>query len=238
MKPIRIPSHRQGQTGTGQGGWTAQRFVAAVGQPATVAIRSPIPIDVDLEIVAAEAGRWVLVDPRAPDVVILEATRWEPEYSATTAVSIDDASDASARFPLTEDSHPAPRCFSCGLDGDTMGVHSGSLGDGRWATDWRVPMWAVGSDGDVDEAIVWSAIDCASGWYAQLDGLPKHAVTVQLAVDLREPLRADAEYSLVSWCGDYSPDWDGRKRGAAAELFDSSGTSVARSRSFWVALPD
>ena len=57
---------------------------------------------------------------------------------------------------------------------------------------------------------------------------------MNLAVDIVEPLRADAEYALVAWHGDHHPDWEGRKRGAAAAVFDAAGELVAQSRSFWV----
>ena len=237
MTTIRVPEHRQGQTGTGQGGWTAQHLAAAVGEPATVAFRRPIPLETDLEIRDHESGGWVLVDPSAPNLALLEAHRWEPDCSETSAVSIEEAAHAHTQFPLTLDTHPAPRCFSCGLGSDTMAVHSGPLGDGRWATDWRVPDWAIDDNGVVAESVIWSAMDCAAGWYASLEGPHRHAVTVQLAVQLHDPLQPGMEYSLVSWAGDYEPAWERRKRGAAAALFDEAGSCIAQSRSFWVAMP-
>ena len=138
------------------------------------------------------------------------------------------------KFPLFDD-HPVPHCFSCGLQPDSMHVHSGPLRDGRWATDWTVPYWAADADGTVDEGVLWAAIDCSQAWYATNAGGRRHGVTVQLAVDVEVPLQPGATYAVVAWAGDYPDDWEGRKRGACGALFDELGRCVARSRSFWVA---
>jgi hypothetical protein len=49
---IRIGEWFQGPTGSGQGGWTSQRFLAAVSsvcaEPVTAAIRAAIPLEIDL----------------------------------------------------------------------------------------------------------------------------------------------------------------------------------------------
>lgn len=231
---IKVDEYFQGQTGMGQGGYTAQRFVQAVGRPLTIAFRSPIPLDTDLEIVEHD-DRWLLVDPAAPSVAILEGTEWEPAFATTTPVSIAHAHEARARFPHDDVTHPAPLCWSCGLMPSSMRVHAGPLDDQRWATPWRAPDWAISDDGSIDAAAVWASIDCASGWYiGGLEG--RQVVTVQFAVEITGELVADEEYALVAWAGDYSSVWDGRKRGACAELFDTAGTSVARARSFWLSV--
>ena len=65
-----------------------------------------------------------------------------------------------------------------------------------------------------------------------MEGGERTAFTVQLAVDVLEPLRPATAYSLVSWGG----AWDGRKRAGASAAFAADGTLVARSSSFWVAV--
>ena len=178
----------------------------------TVAVKRPIPLEVDLAIATVDDG-WHLVDPGEPDQPVLVATPWTPDYADTDPVSLADAADARTRFPLHDD-HPVPVCFSCGANADSMQVHSGPLKDGRWATDWTVPEWAIDADGTVDEGALWAAIDCAQAWYAGNAGGRRHAVTVQLAVEVIAPLEAGARYSLVAWNGTYPEPWDGRKRGA------------------------
>lgn len=235
----------QGPTDSGQGGWTAHRLVRAMNGPATVAIKAPIPLETDLHIVASDtapdtsAGApdrpWRLVADGG--ATILEATDWVPDVPDTAPVTIADAVAARGRFPLPGDDHPVPYCFSGGLESDSMRVHCGPVGDGRFATDWTVPDWAVGPSGTVDDGALWAAIDCAAAWYVCCEGEIRVGVTAQLAVEVVRPLQPGATYALVAWAGDWeSGRWDGRKRGAASAAFDDQGNCVARSRSFWIAL--
>lgn len=235
--PLRVGAWFQGPTGSGQGGWTAQRFAAAISERVTIAIRAAIPLETDLAIVRhlTEAGStWHLVDPAVPEQPILIATPWVEPCAATTPVSITDAANASTRFPLHDD-HPVPACFSCGHAPDSMHAQAGPLPDGRWATDWTVPDWASSSDGVVDVGALWAAIDCTQGWYAGIAGGRRPSLTVQIAVETLLPLEPGATYALVAWQGNYEPDWDGRKRGAGGAAFAVDGSCVARSTTFWVA---
>jgi hypothetical protein len=232
--PIRVGTWFQGPTESGQGGWTAHRLATAIGEPVTVAIRRAIPLDIDMTIIAVDDG-WHLVDPAQPSEPVLIATRSDLIFADTTAVSINSAADARTRFPLHNE-HPVPECFSCGTNADSMRVHSGPLADGRWATDWTVPDWAVNAAGTVDEGALWAAIDCAQAWYAGNAGGRRHSVTVQLAVEVLEPLEPGVTYSLGAWNGTYDTEWDGRKRGAGGAVFAANGTCVARSSSFWIAI--
>lgn len=233
-KAIRVASWFQGPTGSGQGGWTAHRFATAIAEPVTVAIKRPIPLEVDLATVQVE-NAWHLVDPSEPRQPVLVATKLDSDFASTDSVSLADAAEARTRFPSHGD-HPVPVCFSCGSNSDSMQVHSGPLADDRWATDWTVPDWAVNEVGVVDEGVLWAAIDCAQAWYVGNAGGRRPSVTVQLAVEVIAPLEAGASYSLVAWKGTYPSDWDGRKRGAGGAVFADDGTCVARSNSFWIAV--
>lgn len=223
----------------GQGGWASYELVRTVGQPATVALRSAIPLEVDLDVVHADDGCWHLVDPTSPDTTILEASRWEPDYTPTAPVTIAQAEQARNNFPITAETHPAPHCISCGLHETSLNVHVGPIGDGRWASPLRIPSSSPHTQREgqpgLDEGLLWMAMDCACGWYTSLDGGHRRGVTVQFAVSIYQELALDTDYALVAWNGDYEPHWEGRKRGAAAALFDDSGTCVAQSRSFWIA---
>jgi len=185
----------------GQGGYTCHQLATAVDQPITVALRSPIPLETDLMVVAQD-DHWQLQDPN-DDTVIMEATLWESRFATTEAVSIEDAEQARTKFPLRQADHPAPHCLA---------------------------------NDAVDESLLWMALDCASGWFVSHSAEPsRQAVTVQFAAAIHEAISIETDYALVSWSGNHSPNWDGRKRGAAAALFDEAGTCVAQSTSFWVA---
>jgi len=235
MTSITIPARFEGPPGTGQGGYTAARAIDEIGGAATVAFRSPVPLDEALPLNQRSEDHWQLSN--ASGATVLDITRWEPVWASTATVSIADARAARERFAYTADNHPAHHCFSCGAQADSMHVHAGPLGDGRHATDWTIPDWATDDTGVVDHAVAWAAVDCTAAWYVAGSADGRAGFTVQLAVEVLAPLIVGDTYAAVGWEGDYPAVWDGRKRGACSALFDHSGTLVARSRSFWVALP-
>lgn len=234
---VRIPARFQGPSGSGQGGWTAARLAELADRTVTIRLRAPVPLDRDLRVELAAGPAWRCLDG---DDVVCEATPWVADVPDTEAVPVERARAARGRFPLRADQHPAPRCFSCGLQHDTMAVHAGPLGDGpeRYATDWTAPTWAAGPDGTVDPAVLWAALDCTAAWYVSGHPTFRRCVTAQYAVEVLRPVPAGEVLALVAWDGDWPGGWDGRKRGAASAAFDDAGRVVARARSLWVAVPD
>lgn len=233
MTPIRIPGWFQGPTGQGQGGWTASRLAARMDGPATVRLCAPVPLDQDLDVRAVPGG-LNLVDGVA-DRVLMEARNWRPSFPDAAPVSVEAAAAARVDSAFLADRHPAPDCFSCGVGQGAMGVHPGMMDDGRVATDWRPPRWAVDDGGRVDSGVLWAALDCVSGFYVSADGAVPMAFTAQYAVEALAPLDPDKRYAIVAWAGDAPAAWDGRKRRAAAAAFDDDGRVVGRAASFWVA---
>lgn len=235
-RTLRIGGWFQGPTGSGQGGWTAHRFTEQIDQPVSTAMRAPVPLDTDLRI-NRDGDEWSLVDESGADpVTIMVARPWEPEFADTESVGVADARAARARFSQFVREHPVPYCFSCGVQHDSMNVHAGPLGDGRFAADWRAPDWAIDSSGAVDLGALWAALDCAAAWYVSYSKEQRSPVTAQFAVEVTGPIEPDTTYSLVSWSGDRPAEWDGRKRHGASVAFGPDGTCVARSVSFWIAL--
>ncbi len=247
-RTIRIGGWFQGPTGSGQGGWTSQRFLAALGdltdRSLTASIRAPIPLDVDLSIhePASHDVTDQIWELRAPGgIVVMTARPWDPVFADTDPVTIAAARDARERFADIVVEHPVPSCFSCGQMPDSMQVHAGPLSHGdvvddRFATDWTVPDWAVDTAGRVDPGALWAAIDCCAAWWVGWSRDHRTALTVQYAVEELHPIVPGATYALVGWGGDHDPEWDGRKRHGASAAFDDDGRCVARSVSFWVSV--
>lgn len=238
VSTILIPTWSQGQTGRGQGGWTSARFEEAVGRPLSVALRSPIPLDCELDVVDAGGDSWAVgFDDGDRWRVVLEGRPAGRSFGVTDVVDVELATQARARADVDPSRHVAPLCFSCGIQHDSMRVHAGPLhdGTGRFATDWTPPArWADGH-GHVDAATVWAALDCASGFYVGGNPTGRSGVTVQYEVELLAPVRADEPHVIVAWSGRWPGEWDGRKRGAGSCVFDAEGRLLARSDSFWVA---
>ncbi len=231
-----VPERAQGQTGIGQGGWTAARFEQTVGGPLTVSLRSPIPLETELCVVAMSDDHWqVGFDQAGEWRVVLEGRPAPRQFAQTDPVSFAAAVEARSRFRSTD--HPAPLCFSCGTHPDSMCVHNGPLldGTGRYATDWTPPAWVGDECGVVDAPTIWAVLDCASGFYVGQDDDRAAGVTVQYEVEVLGDVRVDRPHVVVAWNGLHPDHWDGRKRGAGSCLFDAAGTLLAQSTSFWVA---
>lgn len=232
--PIRISRRFEGPVGSGQGGWTAAQFAERIDAPLTIALRAAIPFDTDMTIVDDGPDRWRLAT--ADDTTIMIGERWEGDFPETEAVSIDEAAAARVVFGVDPDDHPAPVCFSCGGQADSMQVHPGPLADGRFATDWTVPDWTRRDDGSVEPGAIWAAIDCTAAWFTTQTGERRVALTAQFTAEIVEPITAGETYALVGWAGGHDAVWDGRKRRAASAAFDREGRCVARSTSLWISV--
>lgn len=226
-----MPAWAQGRSGLGQGGYTAAQFERAIGEPVSIALRAPIPLDVELKVRATGSG-WQLVDG---DTVVMAATPERPTFGVTEAVDSIAARSASANFS-GHDEHAAPECLSCGVGEKSMQVWAGPLHDGtnRYATEWLPPPWAGDADGIVHEWFVWMALDCTSGFFVAGGAAEREAVTVQFAAEVIEPIRVGACYVVVGFDGNWVGGWDGRKRGAGSCVFDDAGRLIAQADSFWV----
>lgn len=235
--PILIPEWAQGRPGMGQGGYTAFQFSRVIGQPAALNFRAPIPLETALRVEAVDSG-WVLLDG---DTVIMDAVSQAEvldEFASTEPVGVDDARRARLTFWADGLEHDAPLCFSCGTHEGSMKVQAGLLSDGsgRFASDWTPPDWIAGDTGRVDDAAIWTVLDCSQGFYvSRHPASPRPAVTVRYAVEVLGPVQAGEHYTVVASDGRWTGGWDGRKKGAGACLFDESGRVLARSDSLWVA---
>ena len=125
-------------------------------------------------------------------------------------------------------------CGPSRAEGDGLRMFPGLLPDGvRHATLFRPDASLADADGEVRPEVVWAALDCpTSAPIADWDDQRPPSVLARLAVRIRRPLYAGREYVALSWpLGE-----DGRKRQAAAALYDEGGTPVAMSRALWIEL--
>jgi hypothetical protein len=101
------------------------------------------------------------------------------------------------------------------------------------ATVFRPDTSLADAEGHVLPEVVWAALDCpTSAPIADWDATRPPSVLARLAVRIDAPLRAGRPYVTLAWpLGE-----DGRKRSAAAALYDEDGSVVAASRALWIEL--
>lgn len=230
---IVIPSWAQGRAGRGQGGFSAHRFAAAVGKPVAIDLRAPIPLESPLGVVPTSEG-WELRHGEA--TIMRAALRPAGGLPETEPVAVAEAEAAMAGFPGTGAEHEAAGCFSCGLGERTMQVWPGSLADGtgRTATRWTPPAWVGDGEGRVGDAMAWTALDCVQGFFVNFsDGPRRNSVTVRFEAEVYRPIAVGEHYAIVGFDG-HGTGWEGRKRMAAANVFDAEGRLVASAASLWV----
>jgi hypothetical protein len=229
---MRIPRRFNGPPGSANGGYTCGMVAARLGgAPARVSLRSPPPLDTELEVVHADDGIQVLDGER----LVAEGSRSELELEPTEAVDPARAAEAARRgYERWATEHPFPSCFTCGPTrdpGDGLRLFPGPLGDGRFAAQWTPDATLADADGRVEPEYVWAALDCPTSAPVADWGGPV-AVLAELHARIGAPVAAGAPHAIVAW-------WlgvDGRKRRAACAIFDADGRALALSRALWIEL--
>jgi hypothetical protein len=212
-----IPPRFNGPPGSANGGYACGLVSEALGGGFEVMLRHPPPLGVELDLVGHELKQG--------DVVIAEARRMtESVLDAPEAVSVEDAQEASKRYPGFRH-HAYPTCFTCGPERDDgLGIFPGAVEgrEGVVASPWT-PREALRPE------IVWAAIDCPSGW--AVDDFQREGVLLGRMGAAIAALPTVGEPSVViGWrIGE-----EGRKRFAGSALFSAGGELLAAARSTWI----
>ena len=160
---ISIPAKFCGPPRSGNGGYFCGAVAAQVEGPVVVRLKAPPPLDTEMAVVMdGDAGR-VLSGEREIAQVLPARGELEP----SPPIPREEAVKISERgLEASQVNHPFPTCFVCGPDrdmGDGMRIFTGPNDDeSLYAAAWYAdPAWS--SDGSlVDEAYIWSAMDCPS----------------------------------------------------------------------------
>ncbi len=226
MTTLLIPARFNGPASSANGGWTAGALAelsVGLGLPApvTVQLRTPPPLDRELDVVTTDDG----VELRDGDSVVAVARAGVDEGWAPPApVDLATARAAEADYPGHR-SHPFPRCFSCGpAREDGLGIFPGPVGGDRVAASWTP------RPGDVGVPVTWAALDCVSGWSSDLEHRP--LVLAQMTAVVGSPPDAGTPYVVVG----STTSVEGRKTWTASALYDADGTLLARARHLWIAI--
>ena len=235
MPAVLIPRRFNGPPDSGNGGYSCGAVAAHLDAPAVeVTLRAPPPLERELRAERRD-GTVVALDG---ETVVAEARPAELDLEAPNPVTVAEAIEADAGSTYRDaEGHWFPTCFVCGpsrAEGDGLRMFPGLLPDGvRHATLFRPEASLADADGEVRREVVWAALDCpTSAPIADWDDRRPPSVLARLAVRIVAPLYAGREYVALSW----PLDEDGRKRQAAAALYDEGGRPVAMSRALWIEL--
>jgi hypothetical protein len=230
---LSIPARFSGPPGSANGGYTcgllAGRLDAGVAE---VSLRAPPPLERPL-LVARDGDALELRDG---ETLVATAAPAELSLDVPEAVSPERARAASdAGREHWSAKHPFPTCVVCGPErdpGDGLRLFPGELGDRRFAVRWT-PDESVGDGrGHVRPECVWAALDCPTSAPVANFGAGPPLVLATLTARIDAPVTVGEPHVILSW----PLTVEGRKRHAAAALFDSEGRLLCASRALWIEL--
>jgi hypothetical protein len=217
-----LVSHRfNGPLESGNGGYCAGIVAGFIDGDAEVSLRSPVPLDKQLEIVSAEGT----VTLRDGELIVAEGHPIDDvELEVPSPVTIDEAELASEGYMGSWDDQFS-RCFVCGrAREDSFELFAGPV-EGRElvASPWRPRAWTADESGHVRPEFVWAVLDCPTAFAVWLDGEQSNIVLARLGARLPHPVPADEEHVVVGW----PIDRDGRKHHAGSAVFTADGELLA-----------
>lgn len=221
-RPVIIGAQFNGPDGSGNGGYSAAVFAAAVPEhvPVEVTLRRPPPLEVPLTVTPCPDG----ADIGGRDGELIAQVRRVAPFDATVApVSWEEAVEASRDYPGFTD-HPFPACYVCGPKRpDGLRIFPGRLPDGRTAAPFVVPA-------EVDDRTCWAALDCPGGWAVLGPGRPY--VLGRIAATISARPEPGAECVVMGRVVETS----GRKALVHSTLYDPAGQVLAYARATWIAI--
>jgi hypothetical protein len=234
-----VPSRFCGPPESGNGGWVSGHAAALLRpgphEAVTVRLRTPPPLDREMEVVAVQDEARRAIEVRDGEHVVLRASTTpglEPR-GIPAAVSFAAAVSAGDGYEGLAD-HPFPTCFSCGPErepGDGLRLRPGRVrgGDGEYAAAWLPAA-------DVDLETVWAALDCPGGWASGFAGRPMvlGTMTAQVAT---LPM-AGEEHVVMAWQrGGQDRESHSRKYTSGTALFAAAdGRLLAQAEATWISV--
>jgi hypothetical protein len=221
---------------SGNGGYVGGVLARGIEGPATIMLRSIIPLDTSLDLSEAD-GRWTLKDEGGVLIGEAVAGRAEDLPEPLPAPSLDTARAAGERYlGLTQTLHPI--CVCCATsraEGDGLRVFAGQLEGapkGVVAGVWTPHANFADEGGLIPSDIVWTAIDCPS-WYGWLlrDGAAPGLLGTMTGEVTRRP-KAGEPTIVLAWPLEGGT---GRKRFSGVALYTADGECIARARQVWIA---
>jgi hypothetical protein len=223
---LRIDSRFRGPPAGGNGGYVAGALAETLGgSDCQVTLRSPPPLDRDLEISSAGVARLLWDGDR----LVASAEPASIDLEPPPPPDLDAARAASARFTGFSN-HIFPGCFVCGperSEGDGLRVFAGPLQENVVAAVWLPTADLCDENNRVRSRFIWAALDCP-GYFA-VQEQSGAAVLGRFTVHIEEAPGCDDPLAVVGW----HISSDGRKHQAGTALYARSDL-VALGHATWV----
>ena len=228
---LTIPARFRGPPTSGNGGYVAGKLAAFLDDgPAEVSLRAPTPLDTEMAVVRDGEGLRLmdgdrLIATASPKPLSLDVPELPPRAETEAATRRGGSPDESAYG----------QCFVCGRGLPAhlgLRVHPGWLPDrGMVAGLWTPDAAFASSDGTLDPAFAWGALDCPGG-FACGNGVAGSAMylTGRMHVAIDAPLRAGEPYVVIGW----PMARDGRKTTTGTAVCTPDGKVLARALSLWI----
>jgi hypothetical protein len=229
---LTIDGRFNGPPASAHGGYAAGLLARHVDpRAAEVTLRSPPPLDSDMQLDEAGAGVRLLDG----ETLVAAARPIDSlELEVPDPVGLEEAEAAREGSPLHQMS-PYPDCFVCGprrQSPDGLRVIAGPV-DGREdviASPWEVGATLPVEDGSVAPEMVWSALDCPGGCALMLRPGIGLVMLGRMTAQLFAPAVPGTTYVAIGWPIEH----DRRKHLSGAAIFTAGGEVVAAAKGLWI----
>jgi hypothetical protein len=182
---ISVPGRFNGPLGSGQGGYTAGLIASFVKSPAEVTLRSPVPLDTQLDVRPQDDGSPSVLDGETLIAQGRPAHELKVEVPAT--MDLDEARAASERYRGAPDGLFG-RCFVCGGGReDALGVFAGPVAGRDLAAVYTGPELPVSFLGRltvrINATVRAGEEHVVIAWPMEADGRKRHAGAALLSPD-------------------------------------------------------
>jgi hypothetical protein len=225
-----VPARFRGPPMSGNGGWTSGHLAQLVdgaldGGAVTVRLRTPPPLDTEMEISRGDDGTVEVWDGQT---VVAQAFAAEP-LDATEVPTPVTYQQAEAAGPAYEGltSHPFPSRFACGTErdpSDALCLRTGLLAGHETL---RAAAW---TPQESTPEVVWAALDCPGAWACDLAG--RELVLGTMTASIRRLPIAGEPHVVMAW----PRGREGRKYYSGTCLYAADGRLLAQAEAIWISV--
>ncbi|WP_147251031.1 hypothetical protein [Arenicella xantha] len=224
-----IKKRFNGPPTSANGGYTAGMLAKSLVGDVAVVLRSPPPLEAELEVHMANGSADLLHE----DKLIATAHQTVLELAVPACPEVSQIEASHDHYPSVDESVFAT-CFVCGparKHGDGLNVFPVALNDDSCVASHWVPVDnMVDADGLVATEILWAALDCP-GYFAHR---AKNVLMLLGSMTASIAYRPEPNQPLVVM--GWQIGVDGRKYYSGTAIFDHAGSLCAKSTQTWVKL--